>query len=62
MFRWESDLPTITAQSNLYVSVWSKLLDALAMLIVIDAPILTDDADNVGVVALGIVVNACEYG
>ena len=49
------------ALPNLYVRVWSKLLDALAILIVMLEPIFTLVADTVGVVALGIVVNACEY-
>ena len=43
---------------NLYVKVWSKLLDALGILIVISEPIFTDVADTFGVVALGIVVNS----
>ena len=56
-------LPIVpVALPNLYVKVWSKLLDALGILIVMDAPMFTLDADNVGVVALGIVVKACEYG
>ena len=46
------------ASPNLYVKVWSKLLDALGILIVMLEPIFTDDAETVGVVALGIVVNA----
>ena len=45
---------------NLYVKVWSNDEDALGILIVILAPIFTEDADNVGVVALGMVVNAWE--
>ena len=54
-------LPMVpVAEPNLYVKVWSKLLDALAMLIVTEAPILTLDAESVGVVALGIVVSFCE--
>lgn len=54
-------LPMVpVALPNLYVKVWSKLLEALGMEIVMLAPIFTEDADNVGVVALGIVVNACE--
>ena len=54
-------LPMVpVALPNLYVKVWSKLLEALAMLIVTDAPMFTLEADTVGVVALGIVVNACE--
>jgi len=54
-------LPMVpVALPNLYVKVWSKLLDALGIEIVISAPIFTEDADNVGVVALGIVVNAWE--
>ena len=48
------------ALPNLYVKVWSKLLDALGILMVMLAPIFTDDADTVGVVALGIAVNVCE--
>jgi hypothetical protein len=32
------------------------------MLIVMLAPIFTEDAESVGVVALGIVVSFCEYG
>jgi hypothetical protein len=48
------------ADPNLYVKVWSNELDALAMLIVTDAPMFTDEADSVGVVALGIVVKSCE--
>ena len=49
------------ALPNLYVSVCVKLLDALGILIVMDEPIFTEDAESVGVVALGIVVRACEY-
>ena len=53
-------LPIVpVASPNLYVKVWSKLLDALGILIVTEAPISTLDAESVGVVALGIVVNAC---
>ena len=52
-------LPIVpVALPNLYVKVWSKLLDALGMFIVMLEPIFTDDAETVGVVALGIVVNA----
>jgi hypothetical protein len=48
------------ALPNLYVKVWSKLLDALGILMVTLEPIFTDVAETVGVVARGIVVNACE--
>ena len=55
-------LPIVpVAEPNLYVKVWSNELDALGILIVIESPMFTLDADTVGVVALGIVVNACEY-
>ena len=61
-FDVPKSLPIVpVAFPNLYVKVWSKLLDALGIEIVISEPISTDDADTVGVVALGIVVNACEY-
>ena len=54
-------LPIVpVAFPNLYVKVWSKLLEALGILMVMLAPISTEDADTVGVVALGIVVNAWE--
>ena len=54
-------LPIVpVALPSLYVKVWSKLLEALGILIVMDAPIFTEEADNVGVVALGMVVNFCE--
>ena len=54
-------LPMVpVALPNLYVKVWSKLLDALGILIVMLAPIFTDEAETVGVVALGIAVNVCE--
>jgi hypothetical protein len=48
------------ALPNLYVKVWSKPLDALGMDIVMSEPIFTDEADSVGVVALGMVVSGCE--
>jgi hypothetical protein len=55
-------LPIVpVALPNLYVNVWSKLPEALAILIVTLSPIFTELADTVGVVALGIVVKACEY-
>jgi hypothetical protein len=55
-------LPIVpVALPNLYVKVWSKLPEALAILIVTLSPIFTELADTVGVVALGIVVKACEY-
>jgi hypothetical protein len=54
-------LPIVpVAEPNLYVKVWSNELDALGILIVMDAPMFTLDAETVGVVALGIVVKACE--
>ena len=61
-FDVAKSLPIVpVAFPNLYVKVWSKLLDALDIEIVISEPIFTLVADTVGVVALGIVVNACEY-
>ncbi len=60
-FDVPSSLPIVpVALPNLYVKVWSNELDALGILIVMDAPMFTLDADSVGVVALGIVVKACE--
>ena len=54
-------LPIVpVAFPNLYVKVWSKLLDALGIEIVMSEPMFTLVAETVGVVALGIVVNACE--
>ena len=54
-------LPIVpVALPNLYVKVWSNELDALGILIVIALPLFTLVAETVGVVALGIVVNACE--
>ena len=54
-------LPIVpVAFPNLYVKVWSNELDALGILIVIALPMFTLVAETVGVVALGIVVNACE--
>jgi len=56
-----SSLPMVpVALPNLYVKVCSKLLEALGIFIVMLAPMFTEDADTVGVVALGMVVNACE--
>ena len=49
-----NSLPMVpVAFPNLYVKVWSNELDALGILIVMDAPMFTLDADSVGVVALG---------
>ena len=54
-------LPIVpVAFPNLYVKVWSNELDALGILIVIALPMFTLVAETVGVVALGIVVKACE--
>ena len=54
-------LPIVpVALPNLYVKVWSNELDALGILIVIALPMFTLVDETVGVVALGIVVNACE--
>ena len=54
-------LPIVpVAFPNLYVKVWSKLLEALGIEIVISEPMFTLVAETVGVVALGIVVSACE--
>ena len=56
-----SSLPMVpVALPNLYVKVCSKLPEALGIFIVMLAPIFTELAETVGVVALGIVVNFCE--
>ena len=51
-------LPIVpVALPNLYVSVCVKASAALGMFMVIDDPIFTLEADNVGFVVLGIVSN-----